>query len=60
MTPPDRLPGSKIPASRVGFGMARPGRDSAGPQAPEEADEKETLPPDAHYDYAAHLHTRRA
>jgi probable Rubsico expression protein CbbX len=54
MTPPDRLPGSKIPASRVGFGMARPGHNSAGPEASEEAgkDEQETLPPDARIDLA--------
>ncbi|MBV9161930.1 MAG: CbbX protein [Pseudonocardiales bacterium] len=32
--------------------MARPGRDAAGPQAPEEADEKQTLPPDARIDLA--------
>jgi probable Rubsico expression protein CbbX len=48
MTPPDRLPGSGIPASRVGFGMSQPGRNSAGPEAPEEAaSEEETLSPDA-------------
>src|SRR5690242_18885502 len=48
MTPPDRLPGSGIPASRVGFGMSRPGRNSAGPEALEEAaSEEETLSPDA-------------
>ena len=53
MTPPDRLPGSEIPASRVGFGMSRPGRNSAGSATPEEPDndnEKETLPPDAKVD----------
>jgi probable Rubsico expression protein CbbX len=53
MTPPDRLPGSEIPASRVGFGMSRPGRNSAGSATPEEPDndnEEETLPPDAQVD----------
>src|SRR2546423_2279957 len=53
MTPPDRLPGSEIPASRVGFGMSRPGRNSAGSATPEEPDNdngKETLPPDAQVD----------
>src|SRR5437763_12663080 len=50
MTPPDRLPGSKIPASRMNFGMSRPGGNSSGPEAPE--DEKETLPPDAKIDLA--------
>jgi len=53
MTPPDRLPGSKIPASRTGFGMARPGRNAAGSGTPEESsDEQETLPPDARIDLA--------
>ncbi len=54
MTPPDRLPGSGIPASRMGFGMSRPGRNAAGPAAPEEAGEEkqETLPPDARIDLA--------
>src|SRR5690349_1352538 len=50
MTPPDRLPGSKIPASRMSFGMSRPGRNSAGSATPEEPDNdngEETLPPDA-------------
>lgn len=51
MTPPDRLPGSKIPASRMNFGMSRPGRDSAGQGAPED-EEKKTLPPDAKIDLA--------
>jgi probable Rubsico expression protein CbbX len=51
MTPPDRLPGSKIPASRINFGMSRPGGNSAGPEAPED-EEKETLPPDAKIDLA--------
>ncbi|HXT42502.1 MAG TPA: CbbX protein [Pseudonocardiaceae bacterium] len=47
MTPPDRLPDSQAPAW-VGFGMSRPGRHSAGPEAPEEAaSEEETLSPDA-------------
>ena len=53
MTPPDRLPGSEIPASRVGFGMSRPGRNSAGSATPEEPDNdtgEETLPPDAEVD----------
>jgi len=53
MTPPDRLPGSKIPESRMGFGMARPGRIAAGSDTPEESgDEQETLPPDARIDLA--------
>jgi probable Rubsico expression protein CbbX len=52
MTPPDRLPGSNIPASRMGFGMSRPGRNSAGPQDSEEADEQKTLPADAQIDLA--------
>ena len=55
MTPPDRLPGSEVPASRVGFGMSRPGRNSAGPEAPEESDTgngEEILPPDARVDLA--------
>jgi probable Rubsico expression protein CbbX len=53
MTPPDRLPGSEVPASRMGFGMSRSGRNSAGPEAPEEADqEQQTLPPDAKIDLA--------
>jgi len=53
MTPPDRLPGSGIPASRTGFGMSQPGRNSAGPGQREEADnEEETLPPDAEVDLA--------
>ena len=53
MTPPDRLPGSGIPASRMGFGMSSPGRNSAGPGQPEEADnEEQTLPPDAEVDLA--------
>src|ERR671926_1903867 len=51
MTPPDRLPGSKIPASRMNFGMSRPGGNSSGPEAPED-EEKETLPPDAKIDLA--------
>src|SRR5919205_2699241 len=51
MTPPDRLPGSKIPASRINFGMSRPGGNSSGPEAPED-EEKETLPPDAKIDLA--------
>jgi probable Rubsico expression protein CbbX len=53
MTPPDRLPGSEIPASRVGFGMSRPGRNSAGSATPEQPDNdngEETLPPDAQVD----------
>src|SRR5947209_20278833 len=53
MPPPDRLPGSEIPASRVGFGMSRPGRNSAGSATPEEPDNdngEETLPPDAQVD----------
>jgi probable Rubsico expression protein CbbX len=55
MTPPDRLPGSGVPASRVGFGMSRPGRDSAGPEAPEESDNgngEQTLPSDARVNLA--------
>jgi probable Rubsico expression protein CbbX len=53
MTPPDRLPGSGIPASRTGFGMSRPGRDAAGREDPEEpGNEEETLPPDAEVDLA--------
>jgi probable Rubsico expression protein CbbX len=53
MTPPDRLPGSEVPASRMGFGMSRSGLISAGPEAPEEADqEQQTLPPDAKIDLA--------
>jgi probable Rubsico expression protein CbbX len=36
----------------MGFGMTRPGGNSAGPQAPEEAEEKETLPPDAQFNLA--------
>jgi probable Rubsico expression protein CbbX len=52
MTPPDRLPGSKIPASRMNFGMSRPGGNSAGPESPEEAEKKETLAPDAKIDLA--------
>jgi probable Rubsico expression protein CbbX len=51
MTPPDRLPGSKIPASRINFGMSRPGGNSSGPEAPEDKEE-ETLPPDAKIDLA--------
>jgi probable Rubsico expression protein CbbX len=56
MTPPDRLPGSEIPNTRVGFGMSRPGRNSAGSGTPEEPDtdneKKEILPPDAKVDLA--------
>lgn len=54
MTPPDRLPGSGVPASRVGFGMSRPGRNSAGPETVEEdtTEEEKTLPPDAQIDLA--------
>ena len=52
MTPPDRLPGSNIPASRANFGMARPGRNAGGPQAAEEPEEPQTLPPDARIDLA--------
>jgi len=51
MTPPDRLPGSKIPASRMNFGMSRPGGNSSGPGAPEDED-RESLPPDAKIDLA--------
>jgi len=37
----------------MGFGMSRSGRNSAGPEAPEEADqEQQTLPPDAKIDLA--------
>jgi probable Rubsico expression protein CbbX len=37
----------------MGFGMSRSGRNSAGPEAPEEADqEQHTLPPDAKIDLA--------
>src|ERR687893_1455374 len=51
MTPPDRLPGSGIPASRMGFGMSSPGRNAAGGEEPEEnGNEEETLPPDARVD----------
>jgi probable Rubsico expression protein CbbX len=51
MTPPDRLPGSKIPASRMSFGMSRPGGNSSGPESPEDED-REALPPDAKIDLA--------
>jgi probable Rubsico expression protein CbbX len=36
----------------MNFGMSRPGGNSAGPGSPEEAEEKETLPPDAKIDLA--------
>jgi probable Rubsico expression protein CbbX len=53
MTPPDRLPGSGIPASRMGFGMSSPGRNAAGGEEPEEnGNEEQTLPPDAEIDLA--------
>ena len=53
MTPPDRLPGSGIPASRMGFGMSSPGRNAAGGEEPEEnGNEEQTLPPDAKIDLA--------
>ncbi|MGH3788766.1 MAG: CbbX protein [Pseudonocardiaceae bacterium] len=54
MTPPDRLPGSGVPESRMGFGMSRPGRNSAGPETTEEdtKEEEKTLPPDAQVDLA--------
>ncbi len=51
MSSNNRPPG-EAPA-RVGFGMRPPGRDPAGPEAPDEAaSEKETLPPDARVDLA--------
>jgi probable Rubsico expression protein CbbX len=55
MTPPDQLPGSGVPASRMGFGMSQPSRNSAGSGAPDESDNgngEQTLPPDAKVDLA--------
>ncbi|MGH3801163.1 MAG: AAA family ATPase, partial [Pseudonocardiaceae bacterium] len=48
----NRSPDTEAPA-RIGFGMSSPGRDAAGPGAPEEAaSEEKTLPPDARVDLA--------
>ncbi len=52
MTPNTRPLGGEASA-RMGFGMSPPGRDAAGPEAPEEANnEPVTLPSDARVDLA--------